>query len=216
MAVLHGKLPMIEKPKRQKSSSPFVIGIFVLLVLCTATIIVLTLLGPVLPEVLPPDGMELYDSCEVSITDEIGIRIQVYTYSIASSVQHYEITRDTGTTWNRFHTFSPGSGAWKSNCLSINSLNDQFIYLIPASDRDDSLFVTHNGGVTWHQWAVSDIEEYPVGFRCNSIEEVSFQDMTYGGMQVGCSRYDGDTFLRRQTINLFTGDGGITWALTYE
>jgi hypothetical protein len=207
---------MIEKPKHQKSSSPFVIGIFVLLVLCTATIIVLTLLGPVLPEVLPPEAMELNDACEVFITDAIGIRIQVYVYSVASSVQHYEVTRDGGATWEQFHTFAPESGIWQPDCSSISSFNDQFIYLIPASYGVDSLFVTHDGGGIWYEWTVSDIEEYPIGFRCNSIEEVSFQDETYGGMQVGCNRYDGETFLRRQNINLFTADGGITWALTYE
>jgi hypothetical protein len=40
--------------------------------------------------------------------------------------------------------------------------------------------------------------------------------VTYGGMQVGCSRYDGDTFLRRQNINLFTADGGITWEIAND
>jgi hypothetical protein len=207
---------MTEKLKRKNSSSRFLTVLGMFLVLCITILFVLTLLGPALPLVLPEEAMELNDSCQVSITDEIGIRIQVYVYSIASSVQHYEVTRNGGTTWEQFHTFAPESGIWKSDCSSIDSFNDQFIYLIPASYGVDSLFITHDGGVSWHQWSVSDIEEYPVGFRCNSIEEVSFQDTRYGGMQMGCSRYDGEVFLRRQSINLFTADGGITWALTYE
>jgi hypothetical protein len=204
---------MIEKPKRKNSSPRFGIEIFVTLILCIGTIFALLIL---IPKAVPPDVMELYDSCEVFITSEIGMRIQAYTYSIASSRQHYDFTRNGGATWDRIHIFTRDSGTQLTDCASIVSLTDQFIYLIPASESEYSLLVTHDGGETWHEWRVSDIEEYPVGFRCNSIAEVSFQDMTYGGMQVGCSRYDGDTFLRRQNINLFTADGGITWALTYE
>jgi hypothetical protein len=204
---------MTEKPKRKNSSSRFVVGLLVVLVLCICTIFVLVLLGPVMPYLL---AHELYDSCEVYITDNVGIRIQSFTYGMGSGIQYYESTRDNGSTWRRFHTSMADSGVPTTDCSSIGSVNDHFIYLVPYSDRDDSLLVTHDGGETWHEWTPSNIEEYPVGFRCNTIEEVAFQDTTYGGMQVGCSRYDGDTYLRRQNINLFTDDGGITWALTYE
>ena len=212
--VKHGDmLSMTEKPKRKNSSPRFLAGLLVVLVLCIGTITVLTILGPVMPRLL---ANELYDSCEVSISDNVRVRIQSYKYGMGSGILYYEVTHNNGTTWDRIHTFIADSGIPVADCSIITLFNEQFIYLIPQSDREDSLFVSHDGGITWHQWKVSDIEEYPVGFRCNSIEEIAFQDTTYGGMQVGCNRYNGDTYLRRQNINLFTADGGITWALTYE
>jgi hypothetical protein len=206
---------MIEKPKRQKSSPRWVVGIAAILFLCVGTIVVLALLGPIIQEVFPG---ELIDSCEIFIAENIGIRIQTFHSGGSRYSQGYEFTRDSGASWQRLHTYSPesGGGSTKSDCSIVGSVGEQFIYLIAETSSQDVLFITHDAAVNWHQWTASDIEEYPVGFRCDSIEEVSFQDETYGAMQVGCSRYDGDTFLRRQNINLFTADGGITWALTYE
>jgi hypothetical protein len=204
---------MTEKPKRKKSSSRLMLILALTLFSCISCIVLLALLGPILPQLAPG---ELSDSCEVYITDKLGLRIQTYANSWGG-YQDYEVTRDGGTSWRKFHTYMPDSGVWSGDCAIIQSVNDQFIYLVPPNANGDVLFVTRDAGQTWHQWRPSDVAEYPVGFVCTSIAEVSFQDTVYGGMQLTCNRYDENhTFLRVQNINLFSDDGGFTWQLTYE
>jgi BNR/Asp-box repeat len=215
MVEQRGISPMTEKPKRKKSSPRWLTAIASSVFLCIGTIVVLTLLGPAIQMAFPGD---LIDSCELFIAENTGIRIQTFHGGGSRYAQGYDFTRDGGASWHRLHTYSPesGGGSRESDCSIVGSMGEQFIYLIPETSREDVLFITHDAGITWHEWTPSDIAEYPVGFQCNTIEEVSFQDAVHGGMVLGCNRYDGDAFLRRQTINLFTADGGISWALTYE
>ena len=204
---------MTEKPKRKLFGSRLTLGLLLTLLSCIGCIFVLALLGPVLPSLAPA---ELSDSCEVYITENTRVRIQTFT-NYSGGYQNYEMTRDGGTSWQTFHTYQPDSGIWSGDCNRIQYISQEFIYLVPPNDREDVLFITQDAGQTWHQWQPSNIEEYPEGFRCHSIEEVHFQDATNGGMQLGCNRYDENgEFLRVQTINLFSDDGGITWQLTYE
>ncbi|MDQ7036336.1 MAG: hypothetical protein Q9P01_16345 [Anaerolineae bacterium] len=120
---------MTEKPKHKKPTSRWKIGLIVLLAGCCGSLVVMVILGPMLPNLL---FLDLYDSCETFITENVGIRIQTYSSDYWSGYQDYEMTRDGGESWGKFHTFFPDSGVWSGDCTNIGSINDELIYLIPT------------------------------------------------------------------------------------
>jgi len=213
---------MIEKPKRRPHNPSCLqffrflgcvllvpLALFILLGTYIFLILVIFTLSP--PKVL--------DNCEKFITGTNGFRIRELSGGLRSTMLEYQATVDSGQSWVTFHEEHPVSAGWGDCEEDFYVVSDKnFYFLFPiTSTVNTTFFITHDAGATWHEWSPDDIQEYPEGFRCGTIEEVHFTDTTYGTMQVGCSRFGDDgKYIGWRLLNLFTDDGGITWELAWE
>jgi hypothetical protein len=171
-----------------------------------------TVLYAVVLTLLPP---RITDFCETFITTTTGFRTRVLSQGFNGNTLTYESTRDAGKTWLSLYQYTEDSSRPSIDCEAFQIESDNFHWFTPQNGWNGHVIVTHDAGITWHEWKPSDIEEYPGGFRCGEIEEINFQDESYGGMQLSCGRYEGNEYIA-ELFSLLTTDGGITWEIAND
>jgi hypothetical protein len=212
---------MTEKPKGMPKSKTTIesgclkwfhlIGLFTLPVAIWYGLKIVRVIFLVLPmiisTVLPPQVVE---ACEIQISELNSFRTQVMSQGLKPNFLTYEITNDNGNTWVSLYEVRNDSGGLRTNCEVFHIEDETFYWAVPDEGYYPRiLFVTHDAGKTWHEWKPSDIAE--LSGNC-IIERVNFY-LTNGSMLVECSLYHSSRrYEESQNYNLFTIDGGVTWA----
>lgn len=153
----------------------------------------------------------LQSFCEVPISQSTALRVQYFDSwreqdrQLAGIPKYrelsYQITRDDGNTWQEFIHIT----FWQGDCDQIQVYNEHFVWFW----EQDALFITHDGGETWHLWQ-SAINKAADTHVSDQIEVVTFTDELNGQMQI--TRFDYDTQID-STYNLTSTDGGYTWVI---
>jgi hypothetical protein len=144
------------------------------------------------------------ESCELEVNENIDLKIESYLCDMCGHPRHYSISDDAGETWTAFYTHLNNDDPVVADCSEFQIYSLKKFYFIPTTHHLPYFIITNDGGVNWHKWRPSDVE-YPTGFRCRTIEEVSFQNEINGTMQLLCGLY-----------TILTSDGGITWEIAND
>lgn len=150
-------------------------------------------------------------SCEVPISESTALRVQYFDSKreqdreLAGIPIHreisYQITQDGGSTWREFVHIGFSWG----DCNQIRIHNEQFFWFWESG----ALFITHDGGETWHLWSIQELVGEFANIPADSqIEVVNFSDDLNGHMQI--TYFDRDT-QTQPTSTLISTNGGYTW-----